>query len=199
MLSIPCGSPTSKVTFLPPPPPPSSWLWAATAVRPASRRKQTKAAASRFMAEDSLMASHQIPVEESLEPPVVVELGPGAQKAVRLGRIGHVLEGLAELPEPLHELLRLLRVGPLVALPMRDQERHLDVLEPVVRRAGDVRLARLGGRAHHALEVLHALAVALCPRAGDVAVAVLGRGAAEAVLGVVGHREQRNVRAVARA
>ena len=43
------------------------------------------------------------------------------------------------------------------------------------------------------------VAVALGPRGHDVAVAVLADAAAEAVLGVVGHREQRHVGAVARA
>src|SRR3954452_16263005 len=40
MLSIPCGSPTSKMLALPPPPPPESWLWAETAIRTARRSAQ---------------------------------------------------------------------------------------------------------------------------------------------------------------
>src|SRR5215210_4244586 len=199
MLSIPCGSPTSKVVCLPPPPPPSSWLWAVTAVSPASRRTQEIRAASRFMAEDSLMASHQMPVEKALEAPVEVDLRAGPQEAVRLGRIGHVLEGLAEPPERLHQLLGLLRAHALVALAVRYQERRLDVLEAVIRRARDVGLARLRRRAHHALEVLDAVAVALGPGGRDVAVTVLGHRAAEAVLGVVRHGRERHVGPVARA
>ena len=47
MLSIPCGSPTSKTVPLPPPTgSPSSWLWAATAKKPASTATHTIAAAS---------------------------------------------------------------------------------------------------------------------------------------------------------
>ena len=53
------------------------------------------------------------------------------------------------------------------------------------------------GLAHHALEVLNPGAIALRPRGGDVAIAVLRHRAAEAMLGVVGHRQQRHVRAVA--
>ena len=68
-----------------------------------------------------------------------------------------------------------------------------------IGRAGDVGLARAGRRSHHPVEVLNALAVALGPRRRDVAVAVLADGAAKAVLGVVGHREQGHVGAVARA
>ena len=41
----------------------------------------------------------QVPVEEALEPPVEVDLRPGAQESVRLGRVGHVLERLAEAPQ----------------------------------------------------------------------------------------------------
>src|SRR4051812_10529024 len=186
MLSMPWGSPTLKTTFLPLSPPlVSSWLSADTAIRTARRSAQgTMTRASRFMTADSLTASHEIPVKEPLEPPVEVELRADTQEAVRLGRVGHVLERLAELAQALDELLGLLRAHALVALPVCDQQRHLDVLELVVRRADDVRLARLGGRAHHALEVLHAGAVALRPRGRDVAVAVLRHRTPEAVLGV---------------
>src|SRR3954454_20517385 len=155
MLSMPWGSPTVNTVFLSLPPPSSSWLWADTAIRTARSSAQgTMTSASRFMVADSLTASHQIPVEKALEPPVEVELGSGAQEAVRLGRVGHVLERLAELAQPFDELLRLLRAPARVALAVCDQERHLDFLQPVVRRSGDVRRARLGRRSHHPLEVL---------------------------------------------
>src|SRR5215210_2293162 len=164
MLSMPCGSPTWKMTFFPPPLPLSSWLWAATAVSRASRRTQgTMTSASRFMAEDSLMASGEMPVEEALQTAVEIELRAGAQEAMRLRRVGHVLERLPELAQALDQLLRLLGAHALVALSVRDEQRHLDVLEPVVGRAGDVGLARLRRCAHHALEVLHAGPVALRP------------------------------------
>src|SRR3954453_2650126 len=139
MLSMPWGSPTEKTDFLSLPPLLSSWLWADTAIRTARRSAQgTMTRASRFMAADSLTASHQIPVEEPLQPPVEVELRAGAEEAVGLGRVGHVLERLAELAQPFDELFRLLRAHTLVALAVRDQERRLDVLQPVVRRSGDV-------------------------------------------------------------
>ena len=80
---------------------------------------------------------------------------------MRFGRVGHVLERLAELAQPLDELLGLLRADPLVALAVGDQERHLHVLELVVGRARDVRVAALRRGSHHALEVLNAEAVAL--------------------------------------
>src|SRR6185295_2492150 len=128
MLSMPCGSPTSKMTgFFPLPP--ESWLWADTAIETARRSAQgTMTRASRFMGRDSLMRSHEIPVKEPLQAPVEVELRTGAEEAVRLRRVSHVLECLAELAEPLDELLGLLRAHALVAFAVRDQERHLDVL-----------------------------------------------------------------------
>ena len=73
------------------------------------------------------------------------------------------------------------------------------LLEPVHGRARAVGVARGRRVAHHPLEVLHALAVALRPGGQDVAVAVLRHRAAEAVLRVVGDRQQRHVGAVARA
>src|SRR3954471_15664469 len=147
MLSMPWGSPRSKAVCFAPPPL-SSWLWADTAVRPARRRMQgTMTSASRFMADDSLMASGEIQVEEALQTAVEVELRAGAQEAMRLRRVGHVLERLAELAQALDQLRRLLGAHALVALAVRDEQRHLDVLELVVGRAGDVGLARLRRRA----------------------------------------------------
>ena len=146
----------------------------------------------------SFIYRHEIPVKETFKPAVEVELGPGAQQPVPLGGVGHVLEGLAQLAQAGHQLLRLLRAHPLVQLTVGDQQRHLDVLEPVVGRGRAVGRAVRGRRAHHALGVLDALAVALRPRGLEVAVAVLADPAAEAMLGVVGHAGQRHVRPVAR-
>src|SRR4029079_6811316 len=136
MLSIPCGSPTSNVVGLPPPPPPlsSSWLFALTAVKPASKRTQTSTAASRFMVPDSLTALHQMPVKELFESAIEIELWTRPEEAMCLSWVGHILECLAELQQARHELLRLLRADAHVALPVRDQERHPDLLEAVVGR-----------------------------------------------------------------
>src|SRR3954467_2238912 len=142
---------------------------------------------------------HEVPVEEPLEAAHEMQLGPGAQEAVRLGRVGDVLERLAEAAQLGDVLLGLVRVDAVVALAVGDEDRDLQVLQAVDRRAGTVRGARRRRRAHHALEVLHAEPVALRPGRDDVDVAVGRHRAAIAVLGVVGDRERRHVRAVAAA
>ena len=59
---------------------------------------------------------HEVPVEEAFEAAVEVELGAGAEEAVGLGRVGDVLEGLAEPAQLRDELLGLARADALVAL-----------------------------------------------------------------------------------
>src|SRR3954453_10010722 len=115
---------------------------------------------------------HEVPVEEALEAAVEVQLRARAQEAVALGRVGDVLERLAEAAQRRDVLLRLGRVDAVVALAVGDEDRDLDVLEAVDGRAGAVRRARARRVAHHPLEVLHAGPVALRPRRHDVDVAV---------------------------
>ena len=141
-----------------------------------------------------------MPVEEPLKSAVEVELRAGAQQSVGLRRVGHVLERLARAAAARRRAARTAsgsRARPArrarsAAAPRCSSSRWNG-------RARAVRLARGRRRAHHPLEVLHALAVALRPGRHDVAVAVLADRAAEAVLGIVGDREQRHVGAVARA
>src|SRR6185436_9619248 len=97
-------------------------------------------AASRFMGGDSLTALHEMPVKETFESAVEIQLRTRSEEPVCLSRVGHILECLTELQQAVHQLLGLLRADADVALPVRDQERHLDVLEAVVRRARDVGL-----------------------------------------------------------
>ena len=65
--------------------------------------------------------SQQVPVEKSFHTAVEVDLGTGPQKAVPFGRIGDVLEGLAEPAQGVDELGRLTWMHAFVALPRRDQ------------------------------------------------------------------------------
>src|SRR3954468_1978400 len=75
----------------------------------------------------------EIPVEEALEPTEEVQPRAGAPEAVALGRVGEVLERLAQAPQLGDDLLRLPRIDALVALAVRDEQRRLDVLEAVDR------------------------------------------------------------------
>src|SRR4051812_50099222 len=68
-------------------------------------------------------ASHQVPVEEALEPAQEVQLRARGEVAVRLRGIGHVLVGLAEPAQLGDELLRLAGGDALVAPAVADPER----------------------------------------------------------------------------
>src|SRR5262245_34680350 len=147
MLSMPCVSPTSNTTGL------SSWLCAETAVKPATRATTSIAPTNVLLvltrvppllrrSADYLKRSHQMPVEEPLEALVVVHLRPRPKEAVGLRRVSDEFKGFMKPAELLHELLRLLRAHPFVALAVRDQQRHSHVLEAVVGRARAVGLAR---------------------------------------------------------
>ena len=110
-----------------------------------------------------------------------------------LGGVGDVLEGLAFVPERLDELGRLVGMDPAVALAVGHQEGPGDVGHPVQRRPRPVGFGGVGRAAHHLLQVLPAHPVPLGPGGSDVAVAVLGHPAGEAVLRVEGQRGQGQV------
>ncbi len=115
-----------------------------------------------------------------------------------LGPVRHVLERLAVPAQRVDEFGRLLRVDPLVLLAVGDEDRNSEALGAMNRRTGLVGRPLQRWMAHHPLQVETADEVALGPRGEDVAVPVLRRRTGVAVVLVVDHRDEREVRAVAR-
>ena len=82
-----------------------------------------------------------VPVEDALEPAVEEYLRTCAEEPVALRRVRHVLERLAEPSELRDQLLRLLRVHALVALAVGYEQRDVDAVQSVHRRAVAVLIA----------------------------------------------------------
>src|SRR6185312_11638864 len=95
----------------------------------------------------------------------------GRAKAVRFALVEVALEELALDRQRLNHLLRHQRYNALVVAAVQDQQRRCDLLRRVERRAASVRLSLFIRRAHLAVQIEPADAVAVPVAFSDLGVA----------------------------